>query len=204
MTAKFPHPFVGKLVATAAFVAILVVAGDAAAVPPPPVPNWQSESSARLADVSQIVDGAWIGKDPAFSGNTVELRIGSFGNSVGTYLLVGRIAHIKQVPSGEIRVYNLAALTYLNSCAAFAMISIDRLAEPKTSPADCRKTFPVRIHPNGSLSFQYWESPSDRVTVQVNERSWRETRDAPAMRSYRAHTIEFAKSPHAVVWGVAR
>lgn len=146
------------------------------AIPPPPVPPGRIEASVNIANVAGVLEGAWLGRERGPGNHELELRVGHFGDSVTTYILIGRIVHVPQGVTGatDLRISYVSALVYAAACHGFEIVSLDRLGDARTG--GCNNSFPIRLAPDGSVNFEYSDGNSQRVRVAVNNREWRESR----------------------------
>jgi hypothetical protein len=180
----------------AASMAALLIAPywAAAAVPPPPMPRWFAEARDNIAKVKAVIGGDWVGRDAPLN-PSVELRVGTFGDTAPSFLLVERTSL-----ESYGQFHKLSVLFYSADCHAYEMLSVDKLSEPGAANAgDCRRSFPIESHPDGSLSFQYSDWNNERVQVVVDKVHWRETRDTPGITEKR--DIEFVRRAKKADWG---
>ena len=179
----------------AVYVAVLLLAPwPAAAVPPPPVPQWFKEAGDKIALVKPVLGGDWVGEDPPLS-PSLELKVGTFGDMAPSFLLVERNSFASYGT-----FHRLSVLFYSADCHAFEMLSVDRLSEPgPTDTGDCSRSFPIDSRSDGSLSFQYSDWNHERVHVVVDRAHWRETRDAPGITTKRE--VEFVRLAKTGDWG---
>lgn len=180
----------------AAYMAALAIAPvwPGAAVPPPPMPRWFAETRDNIAKVKAVIGGDWLGEYATLS-SSVEMKVGTLGDMAPSFLLVDRTAS-----ESYGQFHRLSVLFYSADCQAYEMLSIDKLSEPGSINArDCRRSFPIEWHADGSLSFQYTDWNGERVQVVVDQRHWRETRDIPGITQKRE--VEFVRRPRKGDWG---
>lgn len=166
----------------------------AAAVPPAPMPRWFADARDNIARVKAVIGGDWVGRDAPLN-PSVELRVGTFGDTAPSFLLVERTSF-----ESYGQFHKLSVLFYSADCRAYEMLSVDKLSEPGSiMTGDCSRSFPIEFHPNDSLSFQYTDWNHERVNVLVNKECWRETRDTPRITGKRE--IQFVRSSKPGTWG---
>jgi len=166
----------------------------AAAIAPPPVPRWFTAARENIAKVKAVIGGDWLGRDAPLN-PSVELRVGTFGDTAPSFLLVERTSF-----ESYGRFHKLSVLFYSAACHDYEMLSVDMLSEPPPIyTGDCNRSFPIEFHPNGSLSFQYTDWNHERVNVLVDKQRWRETRDTPGLTQKRE--IVLVRSSKAATWG---
>ena len=164
-------------------------------MPPPPVPRWFTDARDNIAKVKALMEGDWLGQDAPLN-PSLELRVGTFGDSAPSFLIMERTAF----GPGPYPFHRLSVLFYSTDCQAYEVLSIDKLSEPGTvTTVDCSRSFPIELHRDGSLSFQYTDWNQERVRVSVDKDRWRETRDTPGVTQKRE--IQLVRSSKPVVWG---
>lgn len=139
--------------------------------------------------------GDWVAQ-AAPLGRSTELRVGTFGDSAPSFLLMERTS----LGPGPYPFHRLSVLFYSADCHAYEVLSIDKLSEPgPTTTGDCSGSFPISFHPDGSLSFQYTDWNHERVNVSVDREHLQETRDTPGITG--KSEVQFVRSSKAATWG---
>jgi hypothetical protein len=152
------------------------------------MPRWFAEARDNIAKVKAVIGGDWVGRDAPLN-PSVELRVGTFGDTAPSFLLVERTSL-----ESYGQFHKLSVLFYSADCHAYEMLSVDKLSEPGAANAgDCRRSFPIESHPDGSLSFQYSDWNNERVQVVVDKVHWRETRDTAG--SQRSEILSSSGAP---------
>jgi hypothetical protein len=158
------------------------------------MPRWFADARDNIARVKAVIGGDWVGRDAPLN-PSVELRVGTFGDTAPSFLLVERTSF-----ESYGQFHKLSVLFYSADCRAYEMLSVDKLSEPGSiMTGDCSRSFPIEFHPNDSLSFQYTDWNHERVNVLVNKECWRETRDTPRITGKRE--IQFVRSSKPGTWG---
>ena len=162
------------------------------------MPSWFKNAEDNIAKVKAVMDGDWLSQVPQLS-RSVELRVGNFGDPAPNYLLMERTVQ----EGGPYPFHRLSVLFYSTDCKAFEMLTLDRLSDPgPVTTGDCKRSFSMDFQADGSLSFQYTDWNSERVSVLVNKDRWRETRETPGITDKRE--IELRRMPKPVAWGIVQ